>query len=291
MKGNVSTNYDKKETMLFTVSNEFLKKNTEECIAKKIEDDQQSMIKNEKYNRNNPSRTPSNQTSLSSMGTTRSDSGTSVVFSTTTLEGDDVNDIHPTDILLSWWMNTSGADIGMIPHHLRNKLTVLSECDAGNYSTPIPYTQHDFQTPHQIKESIKRGKRYYSHKYENKLPEITTGYTFALGIDWEKHVSKRYWKTKDDTKISTIECDDNNDDNDDDSIEEDFHVPYFTERDIAVMPPRMNSCLFFTAKKMVEMLLMMIQARSVLIVVVAVRRRKKHGSVYSYMQRRQFVTK
>ena len=261
MKENVSTNYDKKETMLFTVSNEWLKKKMEECITKKIEDDQQqSTIQNNQKNRSNPSITTSNPTAVSSMEATptRSSSGTSV--STLTLEGEDVNELHPTDMLLSWWMNTSGADIGMIPHHLRNKLTVLSECDAGNYSTPIPYTKDDFQTPHQIKESIKRGKRYtasHSNTYDttSKLPEITTGYTFALGIDWEQHVSKRYWKTnKDDTKMaSSSNYDDNNDNNNDndddnDSIEEDFHVPYFTERDIAVMPPRMNSCLFFTAK-------------------------------------------
>ena len=258
MKENVSTNYDKKETMLFTVSNEWLKKKMEECITKKIEDDQQqSTIQNNQKNRSNPSITTSNPTAVSSMGATPTRSGSGTSVSTLTLEGEDVNELHPTDMLLSWWMNTSGADIGMIPHHLRNKLTVLSECDAGNYSTPIPYTKDDFRTPHQIKESIKRGKRYtasHSTTYEttSKLPEITTGYTFALGIDWEQHVSKRYWKTsKDDTKIvSSINGDDNNNDNDDDndSIEEDFHVPYFTERDIAVIPPRMNSCLFFTAK-------------------------------------------
>mmetsp|Transcript_49798 Transcript_49798/g.50628 ORF Transcript_49798/g.50628 Transcript_49798/m.50628 type:complete len:104 (+) Transcript_49798:131-442(+) len=65
----------------------------------------------------NPSRTTSskNQTSFSSLGTIRSvSSGTSV--STTTLVGEDVHERHPTDMLLSWWWNTSDAEISGCSH-------------------------------------------------------------------------------------------------------------------------------------------------------------------------------
>ena len=143
-------------------------------------------------------------------------------------------------------------------------LDVLSEMDAGNYNTPIPYTKADYKTPHQINESIKRGKRVYSKYFETPLPRITTGYSFAMGIDWDKLYSGRFWNDSkkyenginedkegiiDDKDRAGSNVNDNCvDDDTTDGIEKDFHVPFFTEHDTAVMPSKMDVCLLFTAK-------------------------------------------
>ena len=128
---------------------------------------------------------------------------------------------------------------------MRKELNVLSEMDAGNYNTPIPYTKADYKTPYQIHESIKKGKRVYSEFFETPLPRITTGYSFAMGVDWDKLYSGRFWnKSGSDEK----ENDDANDESGEDGIVKDLHVPFFTDRDIDVMPAKMNICLFFTAK-------------------------------------------
>ena len=130
--------------------------------------------------------------------------------------------------------------------------------DAGNYNTPIPYTRVDYKTPHQIHESIKKGKRVYSKYFETPLPRITTGYSFAMGVDWDKLYSGRFWNNDDNSGGNNNENDDENendiaamcddDTTSDDGIEKDLHVPFFTDRDIAVMPAKMNVCLLFTAK-------------------------------------------
>ncbi|MGK3740128.1 MAG: hypothetical protein ACI90V_006976 [Bacillariaceae sp.] len=193
--------------------------------------------------------------SSGSMASTNSNISSINISSTRSISSSSVNDedeIHPTDVLLSWWFNTSDADIGLIPHHLRKKLNVLSEMDAGNYNTPIPYTKADYKTPHQIHESIKKSKRVFSEYFETPLPRITTGYTFAMGVDWCKLYSGRFWNNNNHNNNekyqdgSTNEKD--NDDIVDDGINKDLHVPFFTDHDIAVIPTKMDVCLLFTAK-------------------------------------------
>lgn len=160
-------------------------------------------------------------------------------------DDNELSEIHPTDVLMSWWFNTSDADIGLIPHHLRKELTVLDEMDAGNYNTPIPFTKFEYRTPHQIHESIKKGKRVTLdvEKASSSLPRITTGYTFAMGVDWDKHYSGRVWNS------NNSETDDENHNNRDDAdIKKDLHVPLFTNQDFSGLPDKVNLCLLFTAE-------------------------------------------
>jgi hypothetical protein len=98
--------------------------------------------------------------------------------------------LRPADVLLSWWYNISEADIGMYPHQLRNDLDILSVNDAGNYNNPIPYTKADYATPQLIRDSIRTGRRCGISSETGQrmpLPKMTTGKIFAFGIDWNKH--------------------------------------------------------------------------------------------------------
>jgi len=297
IEGNIAN--QEKKTMLFTVSERWLKAKTKECIAakrKKNSLEKKNGRKQDEYENTSdgdynaelsephhgelaPHNTEEEDAylrqaienslkeasvSMVSNNASSSSSSHSVTETTKSLSSSSVNDdgnddeIHPTDVLLSWWFNISDADIGLIPHHLRKQLNVLSEMDAGNYNTPIPYTKDDYKTLYQIHESIKTGKRFYSKHFENPLPRITTGYTFAMGIDWDKLYSGRFWNNNSNNekpKDESINENENKNDsvsekNDivDDGIKKDLHVPLLTDLEISVMPAKMNLCLLFTAK-------------------------------------------
>jgi hypothetical protein len=281
---NVVNNQKKKKTMLFTVNEKWLKVKTKECNAAKKEEflekvaTQKIIIANKKeelkdkidtfsknlenqntsgdlffqdeLNRpNHGTATTTRTQSSGTMGSTKC-SISSISISPSSVNDD--NEIHPTDVLLSWWFNTSDADIGLIPYHLRKELNVLSEMDAGNYNTPIPYTKSDYKTPYQIHESIKKGKRVFSEYFETPLPRITTGYSFAMGVDWCKHYSGRFWNSNNHNNNKKYQEDGSTNENEndivDDGIKKDLHVPFFTDYDIAVIPTKMDVCLLFTAK-------------------------------------------
>ena len=277
---NVVNNQKKKKTMLFTVNEKWLEAKTKECIAAKREEFSEKIAnrkeelkeKIETFHKNLENQNTSGdiffqQDELNRLNhgtatttTTRTQSsgsmdGTNSNISSSSISSSSFNEddeIHPTDVLLSWWFNTSDADIGLIPHHLRKELNVLSEMNAGNYNTPIPYTKTDYKTPYQIHESIKKGKRVFSKYFETPLPRITTGYSFAMGVDWCKHYSGRYWNNNDHSNNEKHQEDGRTNENEndivDDGIKKDLHVPFFTDDDIAVIPTKMDVCLLFTAK-------------------------------------------
>jgi hypothetical protein len=139
--------------------------------------------------------------------------------------------LRPAEVVLSWWFNISGADFGMYPHQLRKDLDILSPNDAGSYNNPIPYTKSDFATPQLIHDSILRGRRCGKSPetgLSEPLPPITTGKSFALGIDWNKHYLMGM-----DLEIE--------------GIEEDLHIPLLMAEELSTFTSKLSICLLFTA--------------------------------------------
>ena len=142
----------KKQTMLFTVSERWLKTKMEECITAKKEEDQKILInkiaakKEEEKKRlinkidrfiddgENTLDSPNHggetlvaatirNLSSGSVDVSNNDSSSNYCSSSRKAarstsassvdKGDSADDIHPTDVLLSWWFQTSEADIGL----------------------------------------------------------------------------------------------------------------------------------------------------------------------------------
>eukprot|EP00536_Pseudo-nitzschia_multiseries_P014169 jgi/Psemu1/245928/estExt_Genewise1.C_6650012 len=279
----------KRRTLCFTVSETWLKSKMDECITAKTKEDESECSDGSCDNvgtsrhGNVPLDISYQEESLSSATMESTDASrknaqedldlttggspeitlrkavTSVTVESSIDDCDHAEHIHVADILLSWWFRISKANIGLYPNHLRDVLTaVLSEGDAGNYNTPIPFTKRDFQNPQQIHDSITSGKRVQSNGRQRPLPRITTGFSFAVGMDWDKVYSGRLrYHDADNSEQPSDDGSDNDngngnedddDDDDDDGIVQDLHVPFFREIDLKSMPARTDTCLIFTAK-------------------------------------------
>ncbi|VEU41511.1 unnamed protein product [Pseudo-nitzschia multistriata] len=272
--------FHKKQAMMFTVSESWLKTRTEKCIADKRERDKSEFIakfceaadgnhdgnitpeprrrtsflstrmkSSRSFSEVLPDKTGDGKEEPSAMATRKA---AMAAWESSINDRDRFDDIDPTDVLLSWWFCISNADIGLYPHHLRKSLAVLSDTDAGNYNTPIPFRKADYQTPHQIHESINTGKRVGSEQSQRPLPRITTHYSFAMGVDWDKLYSDlmpRGSGTGDQTEPSNPGGnEDGSIDGNSDGFVQDLHVPLFTDTDINAMPARKDACLIFTAR-------------------------------------------
>jgi hypothetical protein len=186
------------ETLLFTISQEWLEYQTQQAIA-------MEKRKEVKQVKSNPDDDDKDKKTMP---------------------------LRPAEVILSWWYNISGADIGMYPHQLRNHLDILSVNDAGNYNNPIPYTKADYTTPQLIRDSILTGRRCGISSDTGErvpLPKITSGKTFALGLDWNKHFSSGM-------------------NYDTEGIEEDLHIPLLTAEELCTYSTKMCCCLLFRAK-------------------------------------------
>jgi hypothetical protein len=205
----ILSNYNKdqkeKETLLFTVSQEWLDYQMKQCImdAERAQDAEES--------------------------------------------SSSLPPVRPAEVILSWWFKLSNADIGMIPHQLRDHLEVLSDTHAGNYNNPIPYTKADYATPYLIRDSLQTCRRSAKIPIPETstvsgsvstsitpLPKISTGKSFALGIDWNQFYPQAIQFRSDDQE--------------DYGIEEDLHLPLFTAADLLAFPSKISTCVLFTAK-------------------------------------------
>ncbi|KAG7343352.1 hypothetical protein IV203_021297 [Nitzschia inconspicua] len=188
---------NKIETLLFTISKDWLDSQTQQAIIDEQQRQQKISSNSTIAIENNATATP----------------------------------LRPAEIVLSWWFKLSGADIGLYAHELRSDLDVLSENDAGTYSNPIPYTHDDFATPQLIRDSIQIGRRSGVSSETGEripLPRITTGKTFALGLDWNRHHPN--------TTFSGTE-----------DIVEDLHIPLLTAEELCSFSSKISCCILFTA--------------------------------------------
>lgn len=62
--------------------------------------------------------------------------------------------VSTNDVVTSWAMRASGADVGMMAINFRNRIEGCLDSDAGNYETVILYCEHDYATPHLIRRSL-----------------------------------------------------------------------------------------------------------------------------------------
>ena len=76
--------------------------------------------------------------------------------------------VSTNDILTSWFLRASGADIGMMSINFRNRVKTLTDDMAGNYESGILYRPPDYENASMIRKSLANYHR--ASEPETSLP-------------------------------------------------------------------------------------------------------------------------
>jgi hypothetical protein len=148
------------------------------------------------------------------------------------------------DILVSWFWNEVKPDIGMMAVNLRERVQVISNNHAGNYSNPISYTPEDYKTPMLIRESLKQCKRAGMSESgaPTILPRANIDTTFSIVTNWSSFCPLAQ------NQISEDESEDISGWSNNDGVTLIRHLPLIYPRQlIKSMPKRMSFMIIFSS--------------------------------------------
>jgi len=157
------------------------------------------------------------------------------------------NPIQSTnDIIVSWFWNVIGPDVGMMAVNLRERVDLVTKDHAGNYANPIPYTTDDYRSPELIRASLKLCRRAGAIDGNmTLLPKAHPGVTFSVITNWSSFrpslVVSRLEPHANEAEVATRW-------NDDDKVKLIRHLPIVHPKQMMkVVPKRMSFLVIFSS--------------------------------------------
>lgn len=130
--------------------------------------------------------------------------------------------------IISWFFRLLQPDVGLLSNSLREFLPSVDNLDAGNYQSPVPLIDQDYELPHHIETCLKTGKRHSKGKTElPKHPE-----SFGVAVDWARlgGAIQKFDIDKDGSPYT---------------VEQSNHFPLMDTQDLQVLPKGVSGLVVF----------------------------------------------
>ena len=156
-----------------------------------------------------------------------------LVFRVSTKWMEQQRELHPSVgedgcYIISWFFRLLQPEVGLLSNSLRGFLPSVGELDAGNYQSPVPLIEPDYNLPQHIETCLKTGRRHSKGKTQlPKRPE-----SFGVAVDWAR-------------LGGTIQRFDIDKDGASSLVEQTNHFPLMDTQDLQVLPKGVSGLVVF----------------------------------------------